>query len=121
MATFSDGPNKSLTMDTLGTGQSISTPGNLRIQLQALLDDKEKQLRLAGTLGQRFLAQQMELEERISQLNDLEAAKTSSNDDDVVEGEIRNKLQELKETMNTWESENQDMFGGLANKVHSLY
>ena len=53
-------------------------------------------------------------------LNDLEAAKMSSNDDDVVEGEIRNKLQELKETINTWESENQDMFGGLANKANDL-
>jgi len=120
MANFSDGPNISSTTDTLDTGQSIPNPGNLRIQLQALLDDKEKQLRLAGTLGQRFLAQQMELEERISQLNDLEAAKTSANDDDAVENEIRNKLQELKATMNTWESENQDMFGGLANKVHTL-
>ena len=53
-------------------------------------------------------------------LNDLEAAKTSSNNDNVVEGEIRNKLQELKETMNTWESENQDMFGGLVNKANDL-
>ena len=51
-------------------------------------------------------------------LNDLKAAKMSSNNDDMVEGEIRNKLQELKETINTWESENQDMFGGLVNKAN---
>jgi len=122
MATFSDGPDDSQIMDASGNGSSIPTsPGNLRLQLQALLDDKEKQLRLAGTLGQRFLAQQMELEERISQLNDLEAAKPSASDDEVVESEIRDKLQELKDTMNTWESENQDMFGGLGNKVRRVW
>lgn len=107
-------------MEPLGQEPSIpSVPlnGNLRIQLQALLDDKEKQLRLAGTLGQRFLAQQMELEERISQLNDLEAAKTGATVDEGIESEIRDKLQELKHTMNSWESENQDMFGVLGNKV----
>lgn len=122
MATFSDGADNAEMpehMEPAGLQSSIPgvTNGNLRIQLQALLDDKEKQLRLAGTLGQRFLAQQMELEERISQLNELEAAKTSATDDEVVESEIRDKLQELKETMSSWESENQDMFGVLGNKV----
>ena len=119
MATFSDGSDNAESMEPLSQQPSISVPptGNLGIQLQALLDDKEKQLRLAGTLGQRFLAQQMELEERISQLNDLEAAKTSATVDEAVESEIRDKLQELKDTMNSWESENQEMFGVLGNKV----
>jgi hypothetical protein len=120
MATFSGGSVDAENMEPLGLQPSLpSIPanGDLRIQLQALLDDKEKQLRLAGTLGQRFLAQQMELEERISQLNDLEAAKTNATDDEAVEGEIRDKLQDLKDTMNSWESENRDMFGVLGNKV----
>ncbi|KAF8583299.1 hypothetical protein K439DRAFT_1661365 [Ramaria rubella] len=123
MANFSDGPDGSQAIDSIGPGLSLNTApagGNLRVQLQALLDDKEKQLRLAGTLGQRFLQQQMELEERISQLNDLEAAKTSATDDEVVESEIRDKLQELKDTMNAWESENQDMFGMLGNKANGV-
>lgn len=91
----------------------VPPAGGLGIQLQALLDDKEKQLKLAGTLGQRVLAQQVELEERIQQLNDLEAAKaakTDPADEDAVESEIREKLRELRDTMNTWESENQDIF-----------
>lgn len=119
MATFSDGSDNVEVMEQAGLQPSIlDAPANgiLRVQLQALLDDKEKQLRLAGTLGQRFLAQQMELEERISQLNELEAAKTNA-DDEAVESEIRDKLQELSETMNAWESENQNLFGVLGNKV----
>jgi hypothetical protein len=120
MATFSDGSDNAENMEPAGLQPSIPgvpANGNLGIQLQALLDDKEKQLRLAGTLGQRFLAQQMELEERISQLNDLEAAKTGATDDEAVESEIRDKLQELKDTMSSWESENHDLFGVLGNKV----
>ncbi|KAF8492517.1 hypothetical protein JB92DRAFT_3002848 [Gautieria morchelliformis] len=123
MATFSGAAVDPENMDPLALQPSLpSMPanGDLRIQLQALLDDKEKQLSLVGTLGQRFLAQQMELEERISQLNDLEAAKTSATDDQALETEIRDKLGELKHTMNSWESENQDMFGVLGNKVNGV-
>lgn len=120
MATFSDGHNSSNAIDRSDSASAVtnaSGPGNLRIQLQALLDDKERQLKLAGTLGQRVLAQQVELEERISQLNDLEAVKANASDEEVVEFEIREKLRELRDTMNTWETENQDIFDFLGNKV----
>jgi hypothetical protein len=47
------------------TPNALSSVGGMRLQLQNLLDLKEKRLQHAGTLGQRILAQQVELEERI--------------------------------------------------------
>ncbi|KAK7027275.1 hypothetical protein VNI00_015364 [Paramarasmius palmivorus] len=43
---------------------------DVKSHLQTLLDVKEKQLQQAGTFGQRVLAQQMELEERIRHLQE---------------------------------------------------
>lgn len=123
MATFSDGHNGSHAIEHSDSASAItnaSGPGTLRIQLQALLDDKERQLKLAGTLGQRVLAQQVELEERISQLNDLEAVKPNASDEEAVELDIREKLRELRDTMNVWETENQEIFDFLGNKVSNI-
>ena len=119
MTTFSDGLDDYPIMDTQLDNPDIvnPSPGDLRVQLQALLDDKEKQLKLAGTLGQRVLAQQVELEERIQLLNDLEAAKASASDEDAVESEIRDRLRDLRDTMSSWESENQDIFDVIGNKA----
>lgn len=89
--------------------------GEMRVQLQALLDDKEKQLNLAGTLGQRILAQQLELEERINQLVDVEERLQNAPGD--ADTEMRVKLQELADVMQTWETENERMFGGFGTKV----
>lgn len=88
--------------------------GDMRVQLQALLDDKEKQLNLAGTLGQRILAQQLELEERINQLVDTEERLQSNPDADA---EMRDKLQELADVMQSWETENERMFSSFGTKV----
>jgi len=61
-----------------------SSAGDMRFHLQNLLDSKEKQLQQAGTLGQRVLAQQMELEERIRQLQEADADK---GEDDELDAE----------------------------------
>lgn len=75
--------------------------GSLREQLKSLIDNKEKQLVLVGTLGQRFLTQQVELEERIQQMD----AADDHNDDG-----LRAKLADLANTMKSWDSENQQMW-----------
>ncbi|CAE6449736.1 unnamed protein product [Rhizoctonia solani] len=90
--------------------------GDMRVQLQALLDDKEKQLNLAGTLGQRILAQQLELEERINQLVDAEERLQISPEE--ADSEMRNKLQELADVMQGWETENERMFSSFGTKLN---
>ena len=77
--------------------------GDLKYDLQNLLDRKEKQLQQAGSLCQRVLAQQMELEERIRQLQMLEA---DDDDDDEIDLQARERYRELAETILTWDSEN---------------
>ncbi|KAH7868951.1 uncharacterized protein C8R40DRAFT_1132791 [Lentinula edodes] len=77
--------------------------GDMRSHLQSLLDAKEKQLQQAGTLGQRVLAQQMELEERIRQLQELDAGKADEEDLDM---EAKEKYQELAESLIAWDAEN---------------
>ena len=98
----------------------LVSAGEMRVKLQALLDDKEKQLNLAGTLGQRILAQQLELEERSNQLVDVEERLQNAPGD--ADTEMRVKLQELADVMQTWETENERMFGGFGTKVcYSLF
>lgn len=95
----------------------ISTTGELRARLQSLLDDKEKQLQHAGTLGQRVLEQQMELEERISQLRDLDAER---DEHDEVGAEVREHFRALAEMVRAWDSENvklSDAFVDAVSKV----
>ncbi|PPQ81667.1 hypothetical protein CVT26_013990 [Gymnopilus dilepis] len=82
---------------------NFSTAGDLKYHLQTLLDAKEKQLQQAGSLGQRVLAQQMELEERIRQLQDLEADK---GEDDHIDREARERYAELADTIVAWDQEN---------------
>lgn len=78
---------------------------HMKSNLQSLLDDKEKQLQQAATLGQRVLAQQMELEERIRQLEELDE------DDDG------DKYRELAETISTWDTENAQLSSGFGSMV----
>ncbi|KDQ58499.1 hypothetical protein JAAARDRAFT_34310 [Jaapia argillacea MUCL 33604] len=113
MAHFSDGGGAAANL--------FSSTGDMRLQLQTLLDRKEKQLQQAGTLGQRVLAQQMELEERVRQLQDMEADKT---DDDDIDADMRERYRELADTIRTWDSENVQLssaFGGqrLVNGTHT--
>ena len=75
----------------------------MKSHLQSLLDSKEQQLQQAATFGQRVLAQRMELEDRIRQLQEVEADKT---DDEDVEPEAVQKYQELTDTMMSWDTEN---------------
>jgi hypothetical protein len=84
----------------------------IRERLQVLLDDKEKQLQLAGTLGQRILAQQMELEDRINQLPLSSSLITSEGQ--YLQQEFQTKLKELEEVLASWESENAEFFSKLA-------
>lgn len=93
----------------------FSTAGDMKYRLQNLLDSKERQLQQAGSLGQRVLAQQMELEERIRQLQLLEADK---GEDDEIDLAARERYQELAETIVAWDSENAQLssaFGGISN------
>jgi hypothetical protein len=90
----------------------FSTAGDMKYHLQNLLDSKEKQLQQAGSLGQRVLAQQMELEERIRQLQVLEADK---GEDDEIDLGARERYRELAETILSWDTENAQLssaFGG---------
>ncbi|KAF8955357.1 hypothetical protein BDZ97DRAFT_1643748, partial [Flammula alnicola] len=80
-----------------------SIAGNMKPHLQNLLENKEKQLQQAGSLGQQILAQQMELEECIRQLQDLEADK---GDDDEIDHDARERYRELADAIMAWDSEN---------------
>ncbi|ESK86358.1 tubulin binding [Moniliophthora roreri MCA 2997] len=90
----------------------LSSASDMKSQLQTLLDEKEKQLQQAGTLGQRVLAQQMELEERIRQLQQVigDADSTEGGYESGGEGtvgkEAKEKFQELAETLVQWDREN---------------
>ena len=86
----------------------------MRFHLQNLLDSKEKQLQQAGTLGQRVLAQQMELEERIRQLQEADADK---GEDDELDAEATERYRELAETIRTWDAENAQLSSAFGSKV----
>jgi hypothetical protein len=90
--------------------------GQMRLKLQALLDDKERQLQKAEALGQRILAQQMELEERINQITELDenggGAQAEGGD-----SEMRSQLDELAQTMHGWATENDSLWTGAVTKV----
>ena len=92
---------------SLPPSDSMHTPlasaGSMRHFLQGLLDIKEKQLQQAGTLGQRVLAQQMELEERVRQLQDIDSERT---EDEEVSAETRLCYRDLANTLKTWDEEN---------------
>ncbi|KAF8889574.1 hypothetical protein BD779DRAFT_1662013 [Infundibulicybe gibba] len=113
MASASDGPHSMPHMPDFSAHNSpFSSAGDMKFHLQNLLDSKEKQLQQAGTLGQRVLAQQMELEERIRQLQELEADKSEEDD---IDAEARERYRELADTIIAWDSENAQLsnaFGG---------
>ena len=91
----------------------LSSASDLRSHFQLLLDEKEKQLQQAGTLGQRVLAQQIELEERIRQLQETigdggsaEGGYESGGEDGINNKETAERLTELAETLLQWDREN---------------
>lgn len=94
-----------------------TTAGDMNFYLQNLLDKKEKQLQQAGNLGQRVLAQQMELEERIRQLQELVGDKTD--EEEVEDPQAREKYCELSEIIVSWDAENAQLSSafGASSKV----
>ena len=108
MATFSDGGDAAAVADH-------DTTGNMRLHLQNLLDDKEKQLQSAATLGHQLLAQRMELEERIKQMQELELDGAGS--DDGLDVSIRDRYRELADAMKAWDTENETLTSVFGSKV----
>ncbi|KIK26002.1 hypothetical protein PISMIDRAFT_95742 [Pisolithus microcarpus 441] len=82
---------------------TFSSAGERKFHLQLLLDTKEKQLQQAGALGQRVLAQQIELEEKIRQIQEFDAER---GDDEELDTEARERYRELAETIKAWDTEN---------------
>jgi DNA replication protein DnaC len=82
----------------------------MKYHLQNLLDSKEKQLQQAATLGQRVLAQRVELEERIRQLQEMDADKT---DEEEIDSEGRERYRELAKTIEGWDEENAVLSGAF--------
>jgi hypothetical protein len=114
MPTFSDGQDVlPLTMSDLhSTG--VPSIGDMRANLQLLLDNKEKQLQHVGTLGQRILSQQVQLDERVSQLHELEA---ELGDDQDLDSEIRERYRELMEMVRAWDTDNTQLTQTFGPKV----
>lgn len=120
-------------MATFGNDVAVPSPVELKNHLQSLLDAKERQLQQAGTLGQRVLAQQMELEERIRQLQALTPGLGSESfdyeEEDVYGGVARNtvdagldreaveRYRELAATVMQWDEENRMLSSQLGNGI----
>lgn len=95
---------------------AATTAGDMGFYLQSLLDRKEKQLQQAGNLGQRVLAQQMELEERIRQIQETVVDRP---EEEEVDTQTRVKYRELNETILSWDAENAQLSSafGTSSKV----
>lgn len=100
--------------DFLSTG--VPSIGDMRAHLQLLLDNKEKQLQHVGTLGQRILSQQVQLDERVRLLHELEA---DLGDDQDLDSEIRERYRELMEMVRAWDTDNTQLTQSLDPKVRS--
>ena len=108
MATFSDGGDVAAMAD-------YDSQGNMHLHLQSLLDNKEKQLQSAATLGHQLLAQRMELEERIRQMQELELDGSGS--DDGLDGSVRDKYRDLADAITAWDTENEQLTSVFGSKV----
>ena len=114
MPTFSDGQDA--LPPTMSDFFSAGVPsiGDMRAHLQLLLDNKEKQLQHVGTLGQRILSQQVQLDERVRQLHDLEAELGDNQD---LDSEIRERYRELAEMVKAWDTDNTQLTQSFGPKV----
>lgn len=110
MANFSDG--------NLSEGEALASAGNMHKYLQTLLDNKEKQVQQAGTLGQRLLSQHAELEELVRQLQDIDGDKS---EDAEISAELRLRYRDLVNTLATWEEENKQLSNAFAIKVDAFF
>jgi hypothetical protein len=91
--------------------------GDMKLHLQELLVSKGKQLEQAATLGQRVLAQQMELEERIRRLQDIDGDQA---DDEEVNSEARDRYRELIDTIQSWGAENAKLSSTFGSHTVSI-
>lgn len=124
MPNFSDGDDSvdALVMSDITDNNNnifhgLSSSGDMRLHLQNLLDNKEKQLQQAGTLGQQLLAQRMELEERIRQLQELDLDAVAVDDD--LNLSVRERYRELADTIKSWDKENEQFSSAFGWKVSS--
>jgi hypothetical protein len=91
------------TSGLMATTTTTTSAGDMKLHLKNLLDSKEKQLQQAATLGQRVLAQRVELEERIRQLQEMDADKP---DEEEIDFEARERYRELAEAIDAWDADN---------------
>ena len=87
--------------------------GDVKTHLE-LLDEKEKEPQQAGVLGKRIPSQQIELGERVRQLRHLEA---QPGDNQNLESEIRERDEELTETVKARDTDNPQITQSLDSKV----
>lgn len=80
-------------------------------QLAKLLDEKENELQLVGSLGQRILGQRVELEERINVVLAYGQRRGARTPEPGGDPETAKRLQELSEVVRIWKEENWDALG----------
>ncbi|KAI0254640.1 hypothetical protein BJV78DRAFT_934674 [Lactifluus subvellereus] len=95
MSTFSDGLSH---QNTLDFPFHSSSSDDMRQHLQNLVDGKEKQLQQAAALGERLLAQRVELEERVRLLQEMDGDKS-----DEITADIRERYRELADAVRAWD------------------
>jgi hypothetical protein len=112
MESFSDGPSR---QNTLDFPLHSSSPHDMRLHLQNLLDGKEKQLQQAAALGERLLAQRVELEERVRLLQETDADKS-----DEITADMRERYRELADAVKTWDFGNGQLTSAFTSSVRIL-
>lgn len=117
MASASDGLAATLSSLPDLSLNPFASPSERKFHLQLVLDNKEKQLQQAGALGQRVLAQQIELEEKIRHLQDFDVER---GDDEDLDAEARERYRELADTIKAWDLENAQLSSAFGPNVHIL-
>ncbi len=87
----------------------------MRQHLQNLLDGKEKELQQAAALGERLLAQRVELEERVRLIQETDADKT-----DETTADMRERYRELADTVRAWDFGNVQLTSAFTHSVRVL-
>jgi len=113
MDTFSDGPSH---QNALDFPFHSSSSNDMRQHLQNLLDSKEKQLQQAAALGERLLAQRVELEERVRLLQDNDGDKS-----DEITADMRERYRELADAVRAWDSGNTQLTTTFSSSVCTLF
>jgi hypothetical protein len=113
MATFSDGLSHSNPLDfPFHSSSSV----DMRQHLQNLVDGKEKQLQQAAALGERLLAQRVDLEERVRLLQEMDAENT-----DEITADMRERYRELADEVRAWDFGNVQLTSAFTSSVRILF